>query len=90
MILSRQQDQHTLVGSFAADAPFVEEIDGIALNVGPVERLYSDDGDLCMRLLFDLLTNIVELCDGVLIKDMSKIVDVIRGFELRYGLGTKK
>ena len=89
MILCRQQDQHALVCGFAADAPFVEEIDRIAFDVGSVERLNSDDGNLRMRLLVDLLTNIVELRDGVLIKDVSKVVDVIRGFQLRYGLGMK-
>ena len=78
-----------MVCGFAADAPFVEEIDRITFDVGSVERLNGDDGNLRVRLLVDLLTNIVELRDGVLVKDVSEVVDVIRGFQLRYGLGMK-
>jgi len=42
-----------------------------------------------VRLLIDLLTNIVELRDGVPIEDSSKVVDVVRRAELRYGLGVE-
>jgi hypothetical protein len=90
VVLRGYQNQHTVVGRLAANAPLLEQSRGVTFDIRAVERLDSNDGNLRMRLLIDLLTNIIKLRDGVLVEDMSKVVDVVRWNLLLYGLGVIK
>ena len=69
---------------------FLYKIDGVALNVRTVERIDSDDRDLRVRLLFDLLADVIQLRDRGLIKDMGEVVNVIGGTQLRDRLSMKQ
>ena len=78
VFLCGQQDQHTAICGFAADSPFLVQIDGIALDIGAIERLNGDNGDLRMRLLVDLPADVIELRDCGLVENVREIVDVVR------------
>ena len=54
-----------MVGSFAADAPLLEQGDRITFDIRSVQRLDRDDGNLCVRPFVDLLADAIELRDGV-------------------------
>src|SRR5271165_342841 len=86
VILDYVEDQHAAVGRLRADAPLVEKIDGIALDVGAVERVDGDYGDLRMGFVVDLVADVFHLrgCAGV--DDVGEIVDIAGGLELRDGL----
>jgi hypothetical protein len=43
-----------------------------------------------MSLLVDLLTDAIELSDGVRVKNAREVVNVIRRLELRYRFGAEK
>jgi len=77
VFLCGQQDQHTAICGFAADSPFLVQISGIALDIGAIERLNCDYGDLRVRLLIDLPADVIELCDGGLVENMREIIDVV-------------
>ncbi len=85
-VLHRQQDQHSVVRGFAANAPLLVQGDGVALNVCTVEGIYGDHGNLRMGFLVELLADVIELPDGGLIEDVGKVVDVIGGAQLGDGL----
>ena len=89
MILDRVQNQHATIRGFAADAPFLEEIDGIALDVGAIQRIDGDERDLGVRLFVDLLADLGDLRDGVRIKNVCEIVDVAGRLELRNRFGPR-
>ena len=86
VVLHRQQDQDSVVRGFAADSPLLVQGDGVALNVGAVERIYGDHGNLRVRFLVELLADVVELRDGGLIEDVGEVVDVVGGAQLGDGL----
>ena len=82
MIPYNVQDQNAAICRFAADAPFLEESNGIALNVGAVEGIDGDQGDLSVSFFVDLPADVVYLRDGALVKNVCEIVDVTRRLEL--------
>ena len=68
-------------------APLMKKIDRVTFDFFPVQRMDGYNRDLGMRLLVDLPADLVDLCNGVLIENVGKIVDVARGLELgdRFG-----
>src|SRR5579863_2593941 len=78
VVLSRDQNQHTAIGGFAADPPFLIQIDGIALDIGAIQGLNCNYGNLCVCLLIDLTTDVIDLSNGGLVENMREIVDVAR------------
>ncbi len=83
------EDQDTAVGRLTADSPLFEEIDGITLDIGAVERIDRDQRDLRVRFFIDLTAGIANLRNGVRIEDVREIVDVAGGLELRDGFGPR-
>ena len=81
MILDRVENQDAAIGRFAADAPLVEEIDGITFDVGAVERIDRHDRDLGVGFLVDLTAEIFNLGNCVGIENVGEIVDVAGGLE---------
>ncbi len=89
VIVDGIQNQNAAVGGLAAYSPLMEEVDGVAFDIGAIERVNGDDGDLGVRLLVDFAADVVHLRDGVLVQNVSEIVDVIGGFELSDGFGLR-
>jgi hypothetical protein len=81
-VLHGQKDEDAVVRGFAADAPLLVQVDRVALNVRPIQGVHRDYGNLRMRLLVELLADVIELRDGVLIENVGKVVDVIGGVQL--------
>ena len=71
-VLHRQQDQDSVVGGLAADAPLLVQGDGVALDVRTVQGIHRDDGDLRVRFLVDLLADVVQLRDGGLDRERGR------------------
>ena len=82
MIPNGIQDQHAMIGGFAADAPLLEQIDRIALDVGTVQGIDGHNGDLGVRLFIDLTADVADLRGCTLVEDMCEVVDVAGGLEL--------
>jgi len=87
VVLHRQQDQDSVVRGFAPDSPLLVQGHGVALDVGAVQGIYCDHGNLRLRFLVELLADVIELRDGGLIKDVSEVVDVVGGAQLGDRLG---
>jgi hypothetical protein len=83
MILNDVEDEHSAVGALASDAPLLEQIDGVALDVAAFERIDSDESDLRVGLGVELLGDTGYLRRRIRVQDVRKIVDVIGGLELR-------
>src|SRR5450755_227525 len=82
----RVKDQHSAVGRFASDAPFLEQIDRVALNVSAIQRIDCDQGDLSVCFFVDLAAEIGDLSCRTLVENVREIVDVTRGLQLGNGL----
>ena len=82
-ILYGVQDENSAISAFVADTPFLEESNGIAVNVGTIERVDGDDRNLSVSLLIDLPTGVFDLFDGRSVQYMGKIVDVAGRLQLR-------
>src|SRR3974390_3102248 len=82
MILNRVQDQDAAVGGLRADTPFLEEVDGKALDIRSIESVDGYDCDLGVSFLLDLAAEIVHLRNRLLIEYVRVVVDVIRRLEL--------
>ncbi len=89
-VLHRQQDQDSVVGGLAADAPLLVQGDGVALYVRTVQGIYRDHGNLCVRFLVELLADVVQLRDGGRVQNVGEIVDVVGGTQLGDGLCRKQ
>ena len=85
MVVDGIQNQHSAIFGFAPDSPLMEKIDGVTLNVSAIERMDGYHRNLGMRFFVDLAADVIHLRDRVLIQDVRKIVDIVRGFELRDG-----
>ena len=87
-VIDRVQDQHSAVGGLAADSPFLKKVDRVIVNLDAVSRMDSHHRDLGMSFLIDLPADFIHLRDRVLVQNVGKVVDVIRGFEFcdRFGL----
>jgi hypothetical protein len=90
VVLRRQEDQDSMVCSFAADAPLLVQGDGIAFYVGSVQRIYCDYSGLSMRFLIELLADVIQLRDGGRVENVGEIVDVVGGTQLRDRLCPKQ
>ena len=62
MILDGVEDQNSPVCGLAANPPFLEKIDCVSFNVGAIEGIDSDQGDLRMGLFVDLLKQVSLIC----------------------------
>ena len=71
-----------MVRGFAPDAPLLVQRDGVALDVGTIQGIHRDDGDLGVRLLLDLLADVVQLRDRGLVEHVGEVVDVVGGAKL--------
>ena len=81
------EDQDSTVGRLRSDSPLVKKIDGVALDVSPIECVDGDYGDLGVGFVVDLLADVFHLrCCG-LIDNVCEVVDVAGGFEFFDGLG---
>src|SRR4029077_6918610 len=89
MILNRIEDQNAVIGLLRADAPFLKQVNGIALNVAAVECIDRDERDLGLRFFVNLAAHILDLGFGFRVENMSKVVDVSGGLKLsdRFCLG---
>src|SRR5207302_1917042 len=81
------QDQDTTICGLAADAPFFEKIDRVALDVGAIERIDGHERDLSMGLFIDLTSDLSDLPAGIGVKDVREIIDVTGWLQLCNGLG---
>ena len=79
-----------MVCGLAADAPLLVQGDGVTFNVGTVQGIYRDYGDLRVRFLIELLADVVQLRDGGRVENVGEIVDVVSGMQLRDGLCRKQ
>ena len=61
-----------MVGFLRADAPLVEQVHGVALDVAAVEGVDRDHRDLGVRFFVDLSGDILNLSLGCRIEDMGK------------------
>ncbi len=85
MVGNGQQNQDSPIGRLAADSPLLKKVDRVTLDVAAVERVDGDDGNLGVRFLVDLLTQVVELGDGAVIENVGEVVDVAGRLELGNG-----
>ena len=90
VVLDGEKKQDSVIGGFAADAPLLEKRNCVALNVGAVQGINRHDGDLRVRLLVDLLANVVQLRDGGRVQNVGEIVDVVGWLQLGDGFGAKQ
>ncbi len=88
-ILHRKQDQNTSVRGLAADSPLLEKLDSISLDIGTLERVNCDHRNLSVRLLIDLPADAVDSRNRVPVHDVSEVVNVISGMQLRHGFGLR-
>ena len=65
-----------MVGRLAANAPLLEQVDGITVDVRPVQRIDRHHRYLRVSFLVNLLAEIVELRRGALIEDVGKVIEV--------------
>ena len=54
----------------------MEEIDGVALDVGAIERVDRHQGDLRVSLLINLGADVLDLRFRLRIKHMGEVIDV--------------
>lgn len=85
MVLDRVKNQYALIGRLGPNAPFVEEVYCIALDVVAVESINRDQGDLRMSFLIDLRAEVFELRLGLCVQDICEVVNVSGRFELGDG-----
>ena len=71
-----------MIRRFAAYAPLLEQIDRITIHLRAIQRIDGYNRNLSVRLLFNLLANVIQLGDCALIQNVGKVVDVIRRTEL--------
>lgn len=90
VVLDGKKKEDSVICRLAADAPLLEKRNCVALNIGAIQGIYGYDGDLRVRLLVDLLANVVQLRDGGRVKNVGEIVDVVRRLQLRDRLGVKQ
>jgi hypothetical protein len=89
-VLHRQKDEDSVVRGFAADTPLLVQVNGVTLNVRTIQGIHRDYGDLGVRLLVELLADVIQLRDGGLIENMGEIVDVVGRMQLGDGLCPKQ
>lgn len=77
------QNENSPICCFAAYTPFLEEVDRITLNIGAIEGVDRDHGNLGMGPLLDLAADVIHLRDRILVKNMREIVDVVGCPQLR-------
>ena len=89
-VLHGQQDQDSMIGFLAADSPAFEQVDGVAVDIRTIQRIDGHDRDLRLRLLIDLLADVIQLRDGGGIENVGEIVDVVSWAQLGNGLSVKQ
>ena len=77
------KDQNPAIGGFRADPPFLEEVDRVTLDVGPIQGIDGHDGNLGVSLFVDLPADVRDLCRRIRAENVREIVDVTCGLELR-------
>jgi hypothetical protein len=70
------ENQNPAIGGLLPDAPLFKQIDGKSLDVGTIQSIDSNDCDLGVRFLVDLLTDLFHLRVGVGVQDLCEVVDV--------------
>ena len=65
-----------MICALVADAPFLEQINREALDIGAIQRIDGYQRDLGVRLFVDLLAGVVDLRNRVRIKNVREIIDV--------------
>src|SRR6185437_114489 len=80
------QDQNSAITSLIADPPFMEQINGVALDVGAVERIDGEQRDLHVSLLINLQTDIFYLGSSARLEHMCEVLDVDSRVELTHPL----
>jgi hypothetical protein len=75
-------NQHATVCGFGAHAPFLEKVNRVTLYVGPIKGINCYHSHLCVSLLVDLPSDVSDLRDRGLIKNVREIIDVSRGLKL--------
>jgi hypothetical protein len=71
-----------VIRHLAAYAPLLEEIDRITIHFRAIQRIDGYDRNLSVRLLFNLLANVIQLRDRALVQHVGEVVDVVRRTEL--------
>ena len=61
---------------------FLKRSNRVAFNVGAIEGIDGDEGDLRVRLLVDLAADVVDLRGRAGIENVREIVDVTRRLKL--------
>ena len=79
VILYRVQDQNPAIGPLAPNTPFLEQIDGIALDVRAIQRVHRYQGDLGVSFLVDLPASVINLRNRVRVKNMREVIYVACG-----------
>jgi hypothetical protein len=90
VVVDRVKDQHTAISGFASDPPLMEQIDGVAFDVGAIERMNGRYRDLGMGFFVNLPADFFDLRDGVRVQNMCEIVDVASGFQFRNRFGLRR
>jgi len=83
VVLNRKQDYYSTVRGLVPNPPFLVKIRRVTLDVGSVQRVDGDYGDLRVSFLIDLPADVIQLRDGLPVKDVSEVVDVVSGVKLR-------
>ena len=85
MILNRVENQNSPVGFLPADAPLLEQVNRVALDILAVQSINCYEGDLRVRFFVQLAANVLDLGLGRWVQDVSKVVDVTGRLKLRDG-----
>lgn len=87
VVLHREKNQHAAVAALLAKSPLSKQVDGITLDVTPIESIDENDCYFGMCLLVNLPAHIVERVFRRGTQHMREIVDVVCWMELRNRLG---
>jgi hypothetical protein len=83
MILNCIKNQYASVGLLRTDAPSMEKIYCIALDVISIERINRDKRDLCSRFVVHLVAKVFYLGFSAGVENVREVVDVAGRLKLR-------
>jgi hypothetical protein len=89
-VLHSEENQNSVIGGFAADAPLLVQVDGVVLNFRTVQGIDGHNRDLRVRFLFDLQADVIQLRDCALIENMGKVAHIVGRTHLRDRLGVEQ
>ena len=71
-VVNGVQDQHAPIARLASDSPLLEKIDGIAFDVGAVQRSDRHYSNLGVGFFVDLPADVVHLRDRALVENVGE------------------